>query len=60
MSSFGKLKMGDTVMIDGISEIVESLHYGDGLISHETKTSKPVVVTFRSGRTISAAPTRRV
>lgn len=53
---FRDLKSGDRVVVDDNPETVESVCYGPGLCSFETKTAKPVLVTFASGRTLSRHP----
>lgn len=53
---FRDLKPGDQAVVDDILETVESVRYGEGLVSFDTKTSKPVLVTFVSGKTLSHHP----
>jgi hypothetical protein len=53
---FRDLKKGDQVVVDEVRETVESVCYGPGLVSYDTKTSKPVLVTFVSGKTLSHHP----
>lgn len=57
---FKELAPGDRTLIDGKMETVRDLSYGDGLVSLNGNTAKPVVIEFNSGVVLRRHPKNQI